>query len=82
MLASVAVSTLVGYLLTKLNGFTGWNSGGTSAMACFFALHFIFKKFLWKNVWIRRWLLVPDLNGEWECQGMATTRDGDAAQTA
>lgn len=82
MLAAVAASTLVGYLLTKLNDFTGWSFGGASAMACFIALHFVFNTFLWKKAWIRRWLLVPDLNGEWECQGMTTTRDGNAVNAS
>lgn len=82
MLLAIVVSTLVGYLLTKLHDFTGWTLGGVSAMAVFIALHFSFNHYEWRNSWLRRLLLVPDLNGEWECQGMTTSRDGQASQSA
>src|SRR5690625_2471433 len=41
----------------------------------FILLYLIFDRHLWRVPWLRRFLLVPDLNGEWECQGVTVIRN-------
>lgn len=42
----------------------------------FSLLYQIFNRWLWKCRPIRQWLLVPDLNGTWICEGRTTSRRG------
>lgn len=45
----------------------------------FAALYFLFNKYLWKLGWLRKLLLVPDLNGTWGCKGRTTLKNGEEA---
>lgn len=61
---------------------TGWSSAPATAVPVFglFAgLYFVFNKYLWKVSWLRKLLLVPDLNGVWRCQGHTTLKNGEPA---
>jgi hypothetical protein len=42
----------------------------------FLILYQAFNRWLWKCRPIRQWLLVPDLNGTWKCEGRSTIRRG------
>lgn len=45
----------------------------------FIGLYQLFNQKLWKSGWIRKFLLVPDLNGEWVCQGETMLKNGEKA---
>jgi len=60
----------------------GWSSAPVVAVpvfATFAGLYFLFNKYLWKISWLRRILLVPDLNGCWACQGHTILKNGEPA---
>jgi hypothetical protein len=43
----------------------------------FIALYQLFNHKLWKFPWIRSLLLVPDLNGQWDCTGETALKNGN-----
>lgn len=45
----------------------------------FIGLYQLFNQKLWKSGWIRKFLLVPDLNGEWVCKGETMLKNGEKA---
>lgn len=60
----------------------GWSSAPVVAVpvfAIFAGLYFLFNKYLWKINWLRKVLLVPDLNGIWECRGHSILKNGEPA---
>lgn len=66
------IKELAEYLVSLLEISTGWSSAPVVAVPVFglFAgLYFLFDKYLWKISWLRKVLLVPDLNGRWSCNG-------------
>lgn len=74
LLQNVA-DNIVSYLEVNAN----WSSAPVIAVpvfALFAGLYFLFNKYLWKISWLRRILLVPDLNGTWKCQGHTTLKNG------
>jgi hypothetical protein len=75
-LVAAAASALVGTAVASVNSTLGWNIGGLSAMSCFGLLYLLFDRSLWKLKWVRRFLLVPDLNGEWRCSGVTVSKAG------
>lgn len=47
--------------------------------ALFIGLYQLFNRKLWKRAWVRKFLLVPDLNGEWACDGEMRLKNGQKA---
>lgn len=47
--------------------------------ALFVALYQLFNHELWKRAWVRKFLLIPDLNGEWVCKGETKLKNGEVA---
>lgn len=45
----------------------------------FTGIYFVVNKWFWRARILRRLLLVPDLNGTWQCNGRTTTRRGAMA---
>lgn len=45
--------------------------------ALFSALYYSFDRFLWKLPLLRKLLLVPDLNGNWHCEGKTVLKEGE-----
>lgn len=75
-LISCAVSVGIGALTKQIHDNWGWTIGGVSALSCFGVLFFVFDRFLWRLKAARAILLVPDLNGSWECQGKTILKGG------
>jgi len=73
-LLGLGFSSVVGCLTSALGGSGGWQVGSVSGMTCFAIIYYIFDYVLWKGRLVRRALLVPDLNGVWECSGRTVTR--------
>ena len=70
--AAPIIKGLADSLVSGLEASTGWSSAPVVAVPVFglFAgLYFLFDKYLWKISWLRKVLLVPDLNGKWICEG-------------
>jgi hypothetical protein len=80
VLAIVAssVSAGVGALANQIHNSWGWTIGGVSTLTCFGILHLVFDRFLWRRKIARKFLLVPDLNGTWECRGKTILKSGTA----
>lgn len=76
MLAAVVLSGVVGILVNYANTRFGWPIGSLSAMTLFTALYFLFDRVAWRWKWARSILLVPDLNGTWDCQGKTLFKSG------
>ena len=51
---------------------------GISAVSLFGLLWLLFDKHLWKIGFVRRMLLVPDLNGSWTCAGRTISKGNEA----
>ena len=56
-----------------------WILSGISITSLFTFLYYLFNKHLWKLKWFRKILLIPDLNGEWECNGNTKRKLGQEA---
>lgn len=72
-------------LVAYLGVAAGWSSAPAIAVpvfSLFIGLYFVFDKYLWKIGWLRRLLLVPDLNGTWKCTGQTTLKDSKPADIA
>mgnify|MGYP000176613762 CR=1 FL=1 len=57
-----------------------WSSAPAVAIpvfGLFAALYLLFDKVLWKVSWLRKVLLVPDLNGAWKCLGHTILKNGE-----
>lgn len=80
-LASSGASVGIARLIELLNSTIGWTIGSVSALSCFGILYFIFDRWLWRWPLARRVLLVPDLNGEWDCTGKITQLNGTPTST-
>lgn len=57
----------------------GWTLplSGVSALMVFGGVFWIFNQYLWKCKFARRILLMPDLNGKWQCQGTTMIQAGN-----
>ena len=72
IIAAPLVKGLAEYLVSLLEVSTGWSSAPVVAVpvfGLFGGLYFLFDRFLWKITFLRKLLLVPDLNGKWVCAG-------------
>ncbi len=61
----------------------GWAKAPVLAIPTFtlFALLYLgFNRYLWRVPWLRRFLLVPDLNGTWSCRGVTVRKNGDVVE--
>ena len=78
--AAPLIKELADLLVLALKANTGWSSAPVVAVPVFglFAgLYFLFDKVLWKISWLRKVLLVPDLNGRWVCKGHTALKNAD-----
>lgn len=84
MLAIVAsaVSAGIGALTKQFHDTWGWTIGGVSTLSCFGVLYLVFDRFLWRWKVARAVLLVPDLNGTWECRGKTVLQAGTAQEVS
>jgi hypothetical protein len=48
-------------------------------VSVYLGLYTVFNRYLWKNKFVRRFLLVPDLNGTWVCDGETCLKNGKQA---
>ena len=79
--AAPIIKDLADYLVSLLEVSTGWSSALVVAVPVFglFAgLYFLFNKYLWKISWLRKVLLVPDLNGKWSCHGHTVLKNAES----
>jgi len=58
-----------------LGSFT-WPVAGLSVFLVFRILFWTFDRHLWKFRFIRKFLLMPDLNGAWVCEGKTEIKEG------
>lgn len=77
-----AVSAGIGALTNQIHDSWGWTIGGVSTLSCFGVLYLVFDRFLWRWRAVRTVLLVPDLNGAWECRGKTILKGGDSQDLA
>ncbi len=79
ILATPALNSALVSLGTKVGLGEGWMTtvGTAVPVTAFFGfLYMLFDRYLWKWSMLRRVLLVPDLNGVWECGGRTALKDG------
>ena len=79
--AAPPIKELAELLVSLLEANTGWSSAPVVAVPVFglFAgLYFLFDKYFWKIPWLRKVLLVPDLNGKWLCKGHTSLKNAEA----
>ncbi|WP_431689433.1 hypothetical protein [Hahella sp. NBU794] len=90
-LAFIAITTapiikeLAEIIVSFLKVSTGWSSPPVVAIPVFglFAgLYFLFDKYLWKISSLRKFLLVPDLNGKWICDGHTSLKNAEPVDFA
>lgn len=82
LLASVAAILItLGFDLAKRFGFS---EGGASlvifplnAATFYFLGHLAFNKWIWRRKLVQAILGVPDLNGDWDCQGLTKDNNGN-----
>lgn len=80
IVAAPPIKELAEFLVLSLEANIGWSSAPVVAVPVFglFAgLYFLFDKFLWKIPWLRKVLLVPDLNGKWVCKGHTNLKNAE-----
>lgn len=80
IVAAPKIKELVDSLILMLEANTGWSSAPVVAVpvfALFAGLYFLFDKYLWKISWLRKLLLVPDLNGKWICKGCTNLKNAE-----
>ena len=76
-LFAIAVSGAIGWVCAQIEAWWGIPVGGVSSIAVFGVLYFAFDRFLWRWALLRRFLLVPDLNGKWEVSGRTLVKKGE-----
>ncbi|MGY4305198.1 hypothetical protein ACVIJ6_002441 [Bradyrhizobium sp. USDA 4369] len=85
-LVSAGVSAVIVYVLLSAVDIAhrlGWNANLTpsilslaGAASVFTTLYWLFDRFAWKWRFIKLVIKVPDIAGEWECQGQTINPDG------
>jgi hypothetical protein len=74
------INRLLVEVLDGVDASRAFHSGTLTAIpvfGLFIAIFFAFDKALWKIGFLRRFLLVPDLNGRYECLGRTVLRRGE-----
>ena len=79
MIAATVIATGASFTVHQINSSLGWSLGGVSAMAVYGFLYALFNQSIWRWPWARALLLVPNLNGTWECEGSTVCKNGTAA---
>ena len=83
MASTTAILITLSFDLAKRLGFSDGSSSlaifPINAAAFYFLGHLAFNKWIWRRKFVQALLGVPDLNGEWECQGL--TKDGEGNVT-
>lgn len=77
--AAPLLNNLIHRVVTYLEASTGWSSPPITAIpvfGLFVGIYLLFDHHLWKFRWLRKFLLVPDLNGNWTCTGQTTLKNG------
>lgn len=77
--AAIWVTPKLNSSITKLAEDIGWSSSTItliSVTGLFTLIFLLFDRCLWKIAWLRKILLVPDLNGIWVCAGRTTLKNG------
>jgi hypothetical protein len=75
------IQELAERIVNYLEVHSGWSSAPAVAVPVFgvFAgLYCLFNTYLWRLDWLRKLLLVPDLNGTWQCVGKTVLKDAEA----
>lgn len=68
--------------LGEVEGLSGIPAPPVTAIpvfSLFFGLYHLFNQKLWKSAWVRKVLLVPDLNGTWICKGETKLKNAEKA---
>lgn len=52
-----------------------------NAAAFYFLGHLVFEKWVWRSKVVQALMSVPDLNGEWLCEGETKAQDGSVSQS-
>ncbi len=77
-IASVSITALMGSAVSWYQSSLGISIGSASTLAVFGGLWWLFDTKLWRWKWARQFLLVPDLNGTWQCAGKTIIKAGEA----
>lgn len=85
-LVSASVSAVIVYVLLSAVNIAhrlGWNANLTpsilslaGAASVFTALYWLFDRFAWKWRFLKLVIKVPDIAGQWDCQGQTINPDG------
>lgn len=79
--AFTAVLVTLGFDVAKRLGLSDGGAGimifPLNAATFYFLGHLAFEKWVWKHRVVQTLLGVPDLNGEWDCQGVTKDEDGN-----
>ena len=81
--AAPVLNVTVEAALTAVGGVSGIATAPVTAVpvfALFVGLYQLFNNKIWKSAWIRKFLLVPDLNGEWACDGETKLKNGEKSE--
>ena len=85
-LAAVVVAPPLNAYMRELAAYVGMSPAGggatltsVSVLTLYLFLYWVFNTYCWKLRWLRRVLLVPDLNGTWTCAGKTTMKNGEPA---
>jgi len=73
---SILISGTIGSICIIVQNRWGFAIGGISVVGVWKVLHYIFDKWLWRIRFLRRILLVPDLNGIWNVKGQTVRSEG------
>lgn len=75
ILSTPYIRNLLDFVIQYLGGYDGLVVA-MPAIAIFAAIYNLFNAYLWKLSWLRKFLLVPDLNGTWKCKGKTILKNG------
>ncbi|MCK5832029.1 MAG: hypothetical protein KAH20_17190 [Methylococcales bacterium] len=76
------INNLSKTILDYAEATAGWSSIPVTVIpvfAIFGGLYWLFNKYLWRISFLRKFLLVPDFNGEWVVEGKTTLKEGKEA---
>ena len=81
MASGTALLITIGFDLAKRLGFSDEGASlaifPVNAALFYFLGHLAFDRWIWRHKFIQTILGVPDLNGEWDCQGSTKDNDGN-----
>ena len=81
--AAPAISERLNNCLVSLET-TGWISSppiiAIPVFALFVLVFLLFDQYLWRVQWFRRMFMIPDLNGNWVCDGCGILKNGEKVE--